>query len=228
MADKKYVITFSAEGPESSGLWDGPVWQAVVPLEIASFRPEGSGHRPRTLCKLLYSALALHGLFKVEDRYVRCIHTGFQAEVYRDSCVELFIQPRAGEGYFNFEFNCGGSMLASYVIDPTRVDGRVKECDLLTPEEGRRILRYHSLPEIVEPEIEEGTTWYLEFSIPFVLLENYVGPIGEVSGQTWRANLYKCGNDTSHPHWGAWAPLSERNFHAPADFGRLQFEKRSI
>lgn len=205
------------------GLWNGPAWQAVPAVEIGFFRPEGSCHRPRTLCKLLHSPSGLHGLFKVDDRYVRCAHRGFQAEVYRDSCVEFFVQPRPGKGYFNFEFNCGGAMLASYVTDPERVDGRIKGYTPLGPESSGQVLLYHSLPDIVDPEIEEEMVWYLEFTIPFGLLEAYVGRLFDVAGQTWRANFYKCGNDTSHPHWGAWAPLDERNFHAPANFGKIEF-----
>jgi hypothetical protein len=82
---------------------------------------------------------------------------------------------------------------------------------------------YSSLPPVIEPEMEDEITWLLEFSIPFALLESYVGNLGQVEGQEWRGNLYKCGNRTSHPHWASWAPLSDRNFHAPWDFGTLRF-----
>jgi hypothetical protein len=42
-------------------------------------------------------------------------------------------------------------------------------------------------------------------------------------GNLWRANFYKCGDDTSHPHWAAWSPVDELNFHLPRCFGRLGF-----
>jgi hypothetical protein len=223
--DREYTVFYSGSLPELKGLWDGPVWQAVPVLEIAFFRSEGSSHRPRTLCKLLYSSSGLHGLFRVDDRYVRCTHAGFQAEVYRDSCVEFFVQPKTKGGYFNFEFNCGGAMRASYVTDPTRAEGRIREYVPLSPEEGRQVLLYHSLPEIVEPEIDKEVVWHLEFSIPFTLLETYAGPLSDPDGRVWRANFYKCGDDTSHPHWGAWAPIDQRNFHAPANFGKIRFAR---
>lgn len=225
MGRKEYAFFFSENRPEMRALWDGPVWSRAEPLEIASFRPEGSSHRPRTLCKLLYSSSAIHGLFRVEDRYVRCVHTGFQSEVYEDSCVEFFVQPRIEKGYFNFEFNCGGAMLASYVTDPERVDGRLKAHTTLTRESCSKILLYHSQPETVDVEIEDDLTWYIEFSIPFALFAEHVGSLGKVTGQVWRANFYKCGDATSHPHWGAWAPIDERNFHLPASFGRIRFER---
>ena len=48
------------------------------------------------------------------DQYVRCTHRTYGDPVYRDSCVEFFIQPKPGRGYFNFEFNCGGAFLCNY------------------------------------------------------------------------------------------------------------------
>ncbi len=171
----------------------------------------------------LYGADRVYGLFRVDDRYVRSVHTGFQAEVHKDSCVDSFVQPKKGPGYFNFEFNCGGAWLASYVIDPTREEGRVRKSVPLSMDEGRGILVYHSMPEIVEPEIDKRVVWRIEFAIPLSVLERYAGPIGELGGQIWRANFYKCGSETSRPHWASWSPIDERNFHAPASFGRLRF-----
>jgi hypothetical protein len=223
---KNYTVLVTKWSPEMQGLWDGAVWQNVPALEVSDFRPEGSAHRPLTNCKLLYDPGTLYGIFRVVDQYVRCINTGFQADVYKDSCVELFLQPKPTGGYFNFEFNCGGAMLASYITDPARVNGRVKKYTPLTPEDDRQIQRYHNLPAVVEPEITKKQIWFLEFSIPFAVLKKYVGLLGEISGQIWRGNFYKCGNETSHPHWGAWSPVNERNFHLPASFGNIQFEKK--
>ena len=208
------------------GLWDGDVWQNVPVLEVSCFRPESSANRPQTLCKLLYDQETLYGIFRVDDQYVRCVYTGFQADVYKDSCVELFLQQKSTGGYFNFEFNCGGSMLASYVIDPARVNGRVKDYTPLTPNDDRQIRRYHNLPDVVGHEITKKQIWFLEFAIPFAVLEKYAGDLGEIGGQTWRGNFYKCGNETSHPHWGAWSAVNELNFHLPACFGSIQFESK--
>ena len=220
---KHYTVLLTNQPPEMQGLWDGFVWQNVPALEVGNFRPESSKHRPRTRCKLLYDRERLYGIFRVDDQYVFCVNTGFQTDVYKDSCVELFLQPKSNGGYLNFEFNCGGALLASYVIDPTRVDGRVKQYTPLSPDDDRKIIRYSNLPRIVEPEITTKQIWFLEFSIPFAALEKYVGALGDISGQTWQCNFYKCGNETSHPHWGAWSEVNELNFHLPACFGSIQF-----
>ena len=151
------------------------------------------------------------------------MHTGFQSDVYKDSCVEFFVQPKAADGYFNFEFNCGGALLASYITDPTRIAGKVKKFIPLTPDDDLQIKRYSNMPRIVEPAITGHTVWFLGFSIPFAVLEKYTGKLAEISGQIWRANFYKCGNETALPHWGSWSELSELNFHLPNDFGKIQF-----
>ena len=188
---KNYKALATRRSPEMQGSWDGAVWKDVPALEVAYFRPESSAHRPQTSCKLLYDSERLYGIFRVADQYVRCINTGFQADVYKDSCVELFLEPKSNGGYFNFEFNCGGAMMASYVTDPTRVNGRVKEYKPLAPADDHQILRYHNLPEAVEPEITHKQIWFLEFGIPFAVMEKYAGSMGDIRGQTWRGNFYK-------------------------------------
>jgi len=206
------------------GLWKGAFWQQAQPLSVGFFRPEGSDHRPQIDCKLLFNHQNIFGIFRVEDQYVRCVHTGFQSDVWKDSCVEFFVQPKGCKGYFNFEFNCGGALLASFVTDPTRVGGILKQYSPLMPNDNQQIRRYASLPSAVEPEISTPIVWTLEFSIPFTVLEKYAGSPGTVQGQIWRANFYKCGNETSHPHWVSWSPLSARNFHDPESFGNLEFD----
>lgn len=210
--------------PELEGLWEGPTWGDVPALSVDHFRPESSAHRPRAECKLLSSEDELFGIFRVVDRYVRCVNTVFQGPVYKDSCVELFVRPKSEAGYFNFEFNCGGALLSYYVLDPTRAPGGFADFVALDAADDARIRRHHSLPRVVEPELLEETAWYLEFAVPFAVLEKYTGALGPVAGSTWRANFYKCADETSHPHWAAWSPVDELNFHAPEQFGSLHFE----
>jgi hypothetical protein len=80
------------------------------------------------------------------------------------------------------------------------------------------------MPGIVFPEIVGPTEWFLGFFIPFSLLEKYAGQIGDLHGQTWRANFYKCADGSSHPHWASWTELPEKNFHLPEHFGEIVFE----
>jgi len=218
-----YTIQKAKLGSELGLDWNEVTWSAAETLDIAHFRPESSGHHPRTQARLLHGAEGIHGLFRVEDRFVRCVRTEYHSEVWKDGCVEFFAEPKPGQGYFNFEFNCGGAFLCNHIVDPTRTQEGFKAFTKLPPEAGLKIQVRTSLPRVVEPEMTEPVVWSLGFFIPFALFESYVGPLGEVAGQSWRGNLFKCAEDCSHPHWAAWSPVDEFNFHLPRCFGTLQF-----
>ena len=209
--------------PKIDDRWEDDAWRHVPALSVAHFRPESSGHRPRTQAKLVWDTSHIYGIFKVADRFIRCVHTAFQAPVCRDSCVELFVQPNPDKGYFNFEFNCGGALLASCITDCRRTADGFAGWQPLTPEEGGRIAVQSTLPSVVEPEITAPRTWQLAFRIPLDVMAHYTGPLTVAAGDVWRANLYKCGDETSQPHWAAWQPVDTLNFHLPPCFGRLRF-----
>jgi hypothetical protein len=203
--------------------WDLPVWAGAETLEIASFRPESSPHRPRTLARLLYDTDGIHGIFQVMDRFVRCTRSHYFDDVWKDSCVEFFAQPRPDRGYFNFEFNCGGAFLCSYIVNPERTPEGFKEFTRLPASLGQTIRVCSSLPPKIEVERTEPVTWTLRFFIPFALFEPYTGRLEPAAGRRWRGNFFKCAEETSHPHWASWAPVDEFNFHRPACFGSLRF-----
>ena len=221
-----YLVCFTHTKPESEA-WDSPAWSVADIAALDYFRPEGSNHRPQTRVRFLYDRDGIHGIFDVADRYVRCVHTAYMDDVYKDSCVEFFIMPRQGRGYFNFEFNCGGSLRTGYIIDPTRTDDGFKAWIPIPEQDGSMVRVTPSLSAVVEPEIQEPLTWTLSFFIPFALLEKYAGPLGRIGGQTWHGNFYKCADASSHPHWASWAPLHSRNFHLPHCFGEISFEHRT-
>ena len=138
---------------------------------------------------------------------------------------ELFVQPKENRGYFNFEVNCGGTMLLYYIEDATIVGGAFKKRTQVAPEHAAMVEVASSMPKRVPEEIESPVDWSLALRIPFAMMEPYVGAIGEIPGQIWRGNLFKCGDQTSHPHWASWAGIGEDlNFHQPRRFGRLAFD----
>lgn len=219
-----YKVARFASPPKGAVGWDEPPWQDI-PAELirnymGSKKPE---HFPRTEVKLSYDDLAIHVMFRVVDRYVRAVAARHQDNVWADSCVEFFFtpDPDVSKGYFNIEMNCGGTMLFHFQPGAAGQDRIViprSECD--------RIISAHSLPRIVDPEIEKPVTWTVEFSIPILLLKNYCPLITPAPKVIWRANFYKCGDNTSHPHWLTWAPVDslKPNFHMPQSFGILEFK----
>ena len=217
------VISKAAALPAPDGNWNAAPWGGVAPLELTHFRPEGTDHRPRVQVKLLHDGRAVGAFFRVEDRYVRSVQTELHSSVCTDSCVEWFTRPRPDKGYFNFEVNCGGTLHASYIEDPSRAPSGFKKWRPLPADTCSQIEIAHSMPRVVEPEVAGPVTWTLALRVPLAVFEEFVGPLAPLSGQTWTANFYKCGDKTSHRHWASWAPVAELNFHRPQDFAPIAF-----
>jgi hypothetical protein len=175
--------------------------------------------------KLAHTDDSLCTIFHVTETFVRSIWLNYQDPVCRDSCVELFVQPSPEGGYFNFEVNCGGTMLIYYIEDPTPAGDRFRKYTPVAIEHARRVRVATSMPRTTPLEIQEPIDWRVELMIPIAILEPYAGPIGNISGRCWRGNLYKCADNSSHPHWASWSPIGEPlNFHQPERFGKWQFE----
>jgi len=219
-----YRINRTSAAPPLDGKWEAKPWAAAATAEVAWFHPSGSEHRPRTQVRVLYDEGALYVFFRVEDRWVRAVASGFQGPVYEDSCVEFFVRPREQGGYFNFEINCGGTLLLYHIEDPRRTPAGFARFTPVAAEHVAGMKVHHSLPRSVDPEIPEPVVWTVAYSLPLDLLEAYTGALPPLPGSRWRGNFYKCGDKTSHPHWGAWSPVGEElNFHQPERFGTLEF-----
>ena len=223
-----YTVKFSAEAPALNADWQDPLWQQANVIPVDQFREESSNHRPEVEAKLLYTDEGIHGIFQVQDQYVRCVHQNFQDLVCKDSCVEIYFHPKPdhpqNNGYMNFEISGNTTLLSYYITDAERAPGGFKEFVKITPQQGEQVKIVSTLPALVEPEISQPTNWALQFFVPFSLLEEYVGALGPIKGQQWRCNLFKCGDETSHPHWASWQAVPELNFHMPETFGHIVFD----
>jgi len=218
----KYRVQRFVPDPVQLDNFASPLWQAIPSLEISHFHASGSAHRPLTRAKLAMAGRTLYLIFSVSDQYVRSVQTRYQSMVCTDSCVEFFVQPRPDKGYFNFECNAGGTLHASYVEPAPPPASGIGQITLLPPEFGQAIRVHSSLPAVVDPELKDTIAWWLRVEIPLHVMERYIGFLGDGPFSTWRANFYKCGDHTSHPHWGSWNPIgSALNFHNPRYFGEL-------
>lgn len=196
-------------------------WNECTPLEIVSFHPNSSDHRPKTLVKVFATPEAIHVHFHVKDRYVRSVATNYQDMVCRDSCVEFFWQPKTDGRYFNFELNCGGAMLLYHIKGS---NGEQLLYDEVAPTHAKEIEIQTTMPRVTPVEITDPIEWQLAVKIPYRALASYMGDFSPRRGLMTRGNFYKCGSLCSHPHWAAWAPTGENlSFHQPEKFGELVF-----
>jgi len=217
----KYQVHRLAEPMKIDGNWDKPQWQDVKTVEIKNSMGGKPTHRPRTQAKVLYDDKYIYVVFRVEDQYVRAVAQDYHGPVWKDSCVEFFFTPRddVSLGYFNLEVNCGGTPLFHYQKAPKKEQRSIDIADM------QQIEIAHSMPKIVEPEIAKPTIWTIEYGIPIAILEKYCPVARPAPRVIWRANFYKIGDDTSHPHWLTWSVVNNPvpNFHLPQFFGILEF-----
>lgn len=210
-----------ATAPQIDATWNKAPWSDIQPLLIQNYMGERPEHIPPTQVKIAYDDDALYVIFHVEDQYVRAVAADHQDGVCTDSCVEFFFVSGTdlSGGYFNVEMNCGGTMLFHFQKVPRKDQIEVPEAQY------SQIEIAHSLPRIIDPEIEEPLTWTVEYRLPIAVLEQYRPVAKPAPGVTWRANFYKCGDHTSHPHWLTWSVVDSPrpDFHVPESFGALDF-----
>lgn len=203
--------------------WNASPWSNVPALTVAEFHADSTAHRPLTEAKLAYDDRGLQLFFRVQDRFVRAVNTRLHGPVCKDSCVEFFFEPEGRPGYFNLEINCAGTPLMFFVRYPTTAGG-ARQVTPLSPSQMEQVSIRASLPKFIPIEIRKPLTWWVQATIPFAVLADFLGPLGELEGRTWRANFYKIASHTSQPHWGCWSPIKKvLSFHQPRYFAPIRF-----
>lgn len=200
--------------------WNSGLWADIAPLQLEHYMGSEPKHRPKTEIKLCCDSQCIHFISRVQDKYVRAVNENTPEKVCHDSCVEFFFSPsrNVSKGYFNIEMNCGGTILVNFQTAPGH-----NVIDLRNSRDKFEI--YHSMPVRVEPEVTEPTVWTVAYCFPFELLQDYRPLVKPEKGCQWRANFYKCGDHTSHPHWLTWNRIEcdYPDFHRPESFGILDF-----
>ena len=149
--------------------------------------------------------------FRVSGLDLRALNTEDNGRQWEDSCVEVFLGNPDGSEYYNFEINPLGKVLAAK--GPGR-ENRTKR----PAGEMEEIIR---TAQFEGPQEFDGGIWNWRVTvvIPFEL----VGIDPENLPEKVRANFYKCGDKTAHPHFVSWNPVgtSSPDFHRPEFFGEL-------
>ena len=169
-------------------------------------------YKPSVTVRLGYSSSALAILFEVEEGHLRAVTMEDCGPVWEDSCCEFFVADPAGNGYFNFEMNCAGTLLAAKRRSRDDFE-RLSESQL------NDILRFSSLPHAPIDSVGEGQKYWIAEVIPFSILCLAKAP------ETIKANFYKCGDKCQQPHYLSMAPINtpSPNFHCPEFFQEVKF-----
>lgn len=149
--------------------------------------------------------------FRVSGLDLRAENKNDNGSQWEDSCVEFFVQDPDGSVYYNFEINALGKVLACTGAGRSNRKPRPAE-------EMEAIARFASVKKL-DSEKEGLQSWRVCIIIPFEL----IGVDPENLPAKLRANFYKCGDKTTHPHFVSWNPIDTPNpdFHRPEFFGEL-------
>jgi len=177
---------------------------------------EEYGYLPEVNFRIAYSGDEIWLKYYVNEKHLKAFETKTNGDVYKDSCVEFFISPD-GENYYNFEFNCIGTIHLAW--GPGRYNR--KFVDPLVIE---KIEVKSSLANQPFDEKTGNFSWQIMVRIP---TECFIfSKLSTLKGLKARANFYKCGDGTPEPHFVTWNPVKTTNpdYHRPEFFGEVLFE----
>lgn len=169
-------------------------------------------YHPLTTFAIAHTKDMIYIDFFVRCNYLRAENYSNQSPVSEDSCVEFFVEPNGELPYWNFEFNCIGTVNAS-------VRSKRSEPTRLTDGQIAAIQRYPSCGTRPFRELEGLFSWNLLVGIPLSL----IGLKYEGKPIAMRGNFYKCASAASQPHFLSWNPIESEqpDFHRPDCFGEL-------
>lgn len=154
-------------------------------------------------------------LYVVKSEQLRAANAQDFGSVWKDSCVEFFMQREGDKTYRNFECNVLGALLAALRENRDNAERLTQHM--------ANIVRFSTVAHRYENG-KQVSDWTLYLEIP----KDALGFSSDESlhGQKLKANFYKCGDETPEPHYLSWnpIPLPAPNFHVPQYFGLLELE----
>ncbi len=175
-------------------------------------------YAPKVQFRIAHKGDAVLIEYRVSERTVAAVAGKDNGPVWQDSCCEFFFKPEGGDIYYNVETNCAGTVLVG--CGPER-EGR----EAAPVEVTGAIGRWSSLGHETFAEHEAPETWSMALVIPVGTA--FHSQLTTLDGVRMAANFYKCGDKLQTPHFLSWnrIDLPRPDFHCPAYFGTLEFER---
>ena len=187
-----------------------------IPIDKLNW--EAFAYKPDVAFSIGHSENVLYLKFYVSEAHILAQHSKPNSSTHRDSCVEFFIDPDQSGGYYNFEFNCIGTTHLAY--GPNRHKRSfVAEEKILD-----QVFTASTLGTTPFEEKSGAFQWEMVVALPASLFVHH--PDLNFKSLNSKANFYKCGDDTSLPHYLSWNKINspKPDFHLPEFFGSLLFE----
>jgi hypothetical protein len=185
------------------------------PIDIAPW-PE-YGYIPKVTFSIAHGNDCIFLKYYVSELVVKAEWYKPNDPVFKDSCVEFFVEFDDDKDYYNCEFNVIGTCKFNY--------GRAREQRKLIAETSISLINYLA---IIQNENHQNTAkrigWELTLMIPVKAFSE--NQLSSLIGKKCRGNFFKCGDDLPEPHFLAWNNVEapSPNFHVPECFGEIVFK----
>lgn len=186
--------------------------------QIGTLNWEAFPYQPEVTFRIGHHNNQIWIKYYIKEAHTLATRTQTNSATHRDSCLEFFLDPKGDGNYYNFEVNAIGTVHLAY--GPRGGDRNFIEPHIIEDQ----IRVESSLGTAPFKELKGDQNWEMTMVIPADLLVKDKGIL--LAGLQARANFFKCGDDSSIPHYLSWNPVgTERpNFHTPQFFGTLIFE----
>jgi hypothetical protein len=217
MERKQYLVTKRSDDP--SDFTKAEPWTGITPLSIKEYKWVNNNYAPEVSVRVFHTDKFIYLYYDVPEDRITIRHTSFGSDVWKDSCVEFFLNPfpESSDEYINMEFNALGVMLIGVGKDgddSKRYYFKEKEVE-----------GFETVSSIKHPVVgSHGSThWSLHVKIPKSFFEKQYGRA--FTNKRTIANFNKCGDETEFEHYGSWNEVASPtpNFHLPQYFGDLIF-----
>lgn len=174
-------------------------------------------YRPEVSFRIFHNGAFLFLEYEVREKCTAALEMTDGNDVYKDSCVEFFVQPEGEKNYWNFEWNAIGTLCMSRRtgrFDPTHASKDILGSVLSSSTYGRKPFA----------EVKGDNVWTLRVAIPCSAL--FGSGLESWNGARLKGNFYKCGDALSMPHYLTWAPVGtpSPDYHRPEFFCEIVCE----
>ncbi len=186
-------------------------WEKVAPAVLDY---TWDAYRPipyETVAKMVHSDAGITVLLSTTEWPLRITEMENGGRVFMDSCMEFFFTPNESEmAYMNFEMNPVGTC---HIKNGKH---RKERYQVSIKDKGIRIRTLISH--------EEG--WKALLFIPYSFIDEHY----ENRACVFKANFYKCGDETVKPHYAAWNPVETEapDYHRAEFFGRVILSQEAL
>ena len=179
-------------------------------FELSNYLWDNNGYEPKTVVTIGYDEGGYKVHFVSYETELRMVETKHNTEIFKDSCMELFMQfaPATDKNYINIEINPNGAAYSA-----------ISACREISTQIKPSVIDTLNIKTKIYDD-----RWEIDYYIPAQYIKNVVPTYEHKKGAVIRGNFYKCGNATKYPHHGCFNKIEweKPDFHRPEFFTEFE------